>query len=103
MSSSKHLSFDPETNILIVEDVPGLEYLIGNKVVTGEVKLKRDTIVRVRGRGKVLKKGSPTEFEFRLNVTPDDDVDPDDVGDSNNEVPTEENTNPFGNVGNGEL
>lgn len=68
------LKFDKSTNTLTVSDNPGVEYLIGQRVVRGEVKLTRDTVVRARPvRGKTFEKGAQTQWKFEVSETPSED------------------------------
>lgn len=65
---SDNLKFDDSTNTLTVTDVDGIDYRIGGKVIEGDVKLTKDTVVTARPQpGYTFSKGAQTQFEFEVN------------------------------------
>ena len=64
MNPNDHLVFDEATSTLHIEPVDGIEYVVGGKVVTGDVKLTKKTIVRARPRGRLFDEGAQTEWVF---------------------------------------
>lgn len=65
---SQYLNFDPTTNVLTITPRERVEYIIGSKAVTGEVTLKKDTVVKIRAkRGYKLTKDTPSEILFQVS------------------------------------
>lgn len=58
-------TFDEKTNTISIPDVDRVEFTIGNNVVDGDVKIRRNTTVRVRAeRGYVLHPNVVREHKF---------------------------------------
>lgn len=65
---SENLKFDKETNTLTVNDVEGVEYRVGSKVLSGEVKLNKTTTVKAYPvRGRVFPHGVEREWTFEVD------------------------------------
>jgi hypothetical protein len=65
---SDNLKFDQSSNTLTVNHVEGVDFMIGGKVIEGEVKLTKNTYVTARPQpGKVFPRGTQTRWKFEVN------------------------------------
>lgn len=65
---SEFLLFDPSDNTLSVLDNSKVDYFIDNRLVTGDVELKKDTVVQARPKpGYSFPRGTDPNFEFKVN------------------------------------
>ncbi|WP_054952656.1 ExeM/NucH family extracellular endonuclease [Flaviflexus massiliensis] len=71
-------------NTITIPVVEGVEYLIGDEVVTGDVAIEADTTVTARAAdGYVLAEGATSSWNFKY-VAPEEPVKPDPIPESGN-------------------
>lgn len=74
MLPAENIEFDPSTNVLTILPFDGVEYIIGGKVVSGEILLTRKTTVRARSRGRLFDEGAEKEWTFDVSQVEEPEV-----------------------------
>lgn len=67
MNPGDSVKFDRETNTLHIEQTDGVRFFIAGKVVSGDIKLTKNTTVRAFPRGRLFDEGVETEWSFKVS------------------------------------